>query len=266
MPASKLTTERKQQIISLYRDTEVSISQLAEQFGVSSSTVSRLLQSNLTAAEYQALVKQKKTKRLGQITTQSNPHTSLAPQGDQLDLSMAEPIASKPKIAAPIPKSAKLEELAEEIIEAFNDEFNDDESLEEDEFDQDEDEFDEEEDESSELTTDQEDYIDVNHNVEVQIYPLERADLPSTCYMVVDKTAEIITQPLKYFKEIGKIPSQEESQQTLPIFSNQRVAKRFSRQNQRVIRFSGNLIYITHERLAARGITRLLFEGKVYAL
>ncbi|MDX1978292.1 MAG: hypothetical protein SFT94_11535 [Pseudanabaenaceae cyanobacterium bins.68] len=255
MPASKLTAELKQQVIALYQDTEISIGQLAEQFGVSSSTISRLLQSSLTEQEYQTLVKQKKTKRSAEPPEQSD-------QINQLDLITPEipdlaSVSAKPKIPAPIPKSAKLveQELAEEIIEAVNDDFNLD------EFDQEE-----EEDETLEEIEDNGTYIPTNSNVEVQIYPLERAELPSICYMVVDKTAEIITQPLKHFKEIGKIPSQEEGQLTLAIFSNHRVAKRFSRQNQRIIKFSGNLIYITHERLAARGITRLLFEGRVYAL
>ncbi|MDX1978303.1 MAG: hypothetical protein SFT94_11590, partial [Pseudanabaenaceae cyanobacterium bins.68] len=79
MPASKLTAELKQQVIALYQDTEISIGQLAEQFGVSFSTISRLLQSSLTEQEYQTLVKQKKTKRSAEPPEQSD-------QINQLDL------------------------------------------------------------------------------------------------------------------------------------------------------------------------------------
>jgi transposase-like protein len=105
-----------------------------------------------------------------------------------------------------------------------------------------------------------------NANVVINILPLEDAELPSTCYMVVDKSAEIITRPLRDFKELGLIPPEENQSKTVALFDNHRIARRFSNQNQRVIKFPGDLIYATHEKLAQRGITRLLFGGHVYAL
>jgi transposase-like protein len=105
-----------------------------------------------------------------------------------------------------------------------------------------------------------------NANIAINILPLEDAELPSTCYMVVDKSAEIITRPLRDFKELGLIPPEENQARTVALFDNHRIARRFSNQNQRVIKFPGDLIYVTHEKLAQKGITRLLFGGHVYAL
>ena len=45
-----------------------------------------------------------------------------------------------------------------------------------------------------------------SHNISdrLEILPLDRADLPLICYIVVDRIAEIITRPLKDFKDLGE--------------------------------------------------------------
>jgi hypothetical protein len=100
----------------------------------------------------------------------------------------------------------------------------------------------------------------------LEILPLDEAELPIICYIVVDRIAEIITRPLKDFKDLGTIPIEENQSKTIPIFDNHRVAKRFSHSNQRVIKFPSDLIHITRNQLIRKGITRILFSGQVYAL
>ena len=100
----------------------------------------------------------------------------------------------------------------------------------------------------------------------LEILPLDRADLPLICYIVVDRIAEIITRPLKDFKDLGEIPAEESLSKTIPIFDNHRVARRFSHHNQRVIKFPSDLIHITRPKLVQKGITRILFSGQVYTL
>ena len=100
----------------------------------------------------------------------------------------------------------------------------------------------------------------------LEILPLEEADLPVICYIVVDRIAEIITRPLKDFKDLGAIPPEESLSKTIPIFDNHRVARRFSHHNQRVIKFPSDLIHITRPKLVQKGITRILFSGQVYTL
>jgi transposase-like protein len=101
----------------------------------------------------------------------------------------------------------------------------------------------------------------------VQVLPLSQASLPKICYLVVDRTAELIVRPLKEFSDLGKIPAEEVQQKTLPVFDNHRVARRFSNRAQRVIKVpDGKMLQKTCSQLQAKGITRLLIDGQVYSL
>jgi transposase-like protein len=102
----------------------------------------------------------------------------------------------------------------------------------------------------------------------VQVKPLSQATLPRTCYIVIDKFAELIVRPLKDFADLGQIPSDEIQQRTLPVFDNHRVAKRFSNQRtQRVIKVpDSRVFYKTSEHLRSKGIACLLVDGNIYSL
>ena len=60
MARTKLTAEARAQIVAGYRQAGVTVSMLAEQFGISSSTASRVLKEDIPAEEYKTLVKQKR--------------------------------------------------------------------------------------------------------------------------------------------------------------------------------------------------------------
>jgi transposase-like protein len=101
----------------------------------------------------------------------------------------------------------------------------------------------------------------------VQVLPLSEAILPRTCYLVIDRAAELITRPLREFGDLGQIPSQEFQQRTLPVFDNHRVARRFSSKRDRVIKVpDSRMLQKARSHLQAKGITRLLFDGRVYSL
>ncbi|MCC5634315.1 transposase [Nostoc sp. CHAB 5844] len=101
----------------------------------------------------------------------------------------------------------------------------------------------------------------------VQVLPLSAANLPRTCYLVIDRSAELITRPLKDFGDLGQIPTIETQQRTLPIFDNHRVAKRFSTKRDRVIKVpDSRMLHKARTHLQAKGITRLLIDGQVYSL
>ena len=104
-------------------------------------------------------------------------------------------------------------------------------------------------------------------NTVVQVLPLSEAILPRTCYLVIDRAAELITRPLREFGDLGQIPSQEFQQRTLPVFDNHRVARRFSSKRDRVIKVpDSRMLQKARSHLQAKGITRLLFDGRVYSL
>lgn len=102
----------------------------------------------------------------------------------------------------------------------------------------------------------------------IRVTPLSQATLPRTCYIVIDKFAELIVRPLKDFADLGQIPGEEIQQRTLPIFDNHRVAKRFSNQRtQRVIKVPDSKVFHkTCHHLRMKGITRLLVDGNIYSL
>jgi hypothetical protein len=102
---------------------------------------------------------------------------------------------------------------------------------------------------------------------EMQVLPLASATLPRTCYIVVDKFAELVACPLRDFVELGKV-SGDSPQNTLPVFDSQRVAKRFSNsRNQRVIKVpDSGVFYKTIDHLLAKGISLMLVDGRIYSL
>lgn len=102
---------------------------------------------------------------------------------------------------------------------------------------------------------------------DVQVLPLADATLPKSCYLVIDRSGELVTRPLKDFSDLGRIPNPELHSRTLPIFENHKVARRFSGNRQRVIKVpDARILAKTSAYLEAKGIARLLFDGRVYAL
>jgi len=73
---------------------------------------------------------------------------------------------------------------------------------------------------------------------------------------------------LKDFGDLGQIPETEFQAKTLPVFDNHRVAKRYSNpRTQRVIKLpDGRVLSKASSHLQAKGITRVLIDGRVYSL
>ncbi|MEL7420312.1 MAG: hypothetical protein AAGK10_17325 [Cyanobacteria bacterium J06555_3] len=102
---------------------------------------------------------------------------------------------------------------------------------------------------------------------DIQILPLAEASLPRICYLVIDRSAELIVKPLAEFADLGAIPDAETSQRTLPVFDNHRIAKRFSHRRERVIKVpDSRMLQKTSHHLQGKGITRLLIDGQIYSL
>ncbi len=333
MAPRKLSDSDKSDIIELYRQPGQTTSTLAEQYGVSNSTISRILKTTLPPDEYSALISQKrmagtdkkiempaatkveaaqsqdsqpaaddtaepsrveppklkttaekedkekevkekeiKEKGVKEKSTASRRRRQTSKQADddeQLHLLSPEatddtdsPVDSRPQSPpAPILVSATADSDEDDddddllgLDETLGDDFGDD----------DIDDEDDDEDEDSDDATPQPKF---HSGIAVEIMPLGTAVLPKPCYLVVDMRSELITRPLSEFADLGQIPTSEEKAQTLPVFDNHRVARRFSRNKQRVIKVpDGNIITRTSPYLQAKGITRLLVDGQVYDL
>lgn len=320
MTLRKLSDSDKNQIVELYRQPGETTLTLANQYGVSNTTISRILKSSLPAGEYEGLIQQKRvasrnpealSREPDQVPIQGSileipaPAIAEIPEPEPTPLAapsldftaervVPAPIRRLP--AQPVVKSGaddSIEEISEvvrelstapvvkkgrklaqpELIEAdeasqeFADEDEDDDlddlddDLEEgldDDFDGD---FDDEE--SGSLLPS----IQLNSASFLRVLPLTEAAIPRTCYLVVDRAAELIARPLREFGELGQIPSEEIQEKTLPVFDNHRVAKRFSNiRTQRVIKIpDSRILQKVASHLQAKGITRLLIDGQVYA-
>ncbi|MBO0350570.1 transposase [Phormidium pseudopriestleyi FRX01] len=280
MSSRKLSESDKSDIIDLYRQPGETTLTLASRYGVSSSTISRILKSTLSEEEYESLIQQKRSGRF--IPSDPDPldekeegEQFLAdPRQKRIRLRSASDAAEeedKNELELPvsgfndryprIETSALQEMLGEDILDEDDedDELEDDEEL-EDEDDEDDDE--EWEDDEPLLRR-----VPPRTSTVVEVLPLAEAELPKICYVVVDKGGDLITRPLKEFAELGQIPAQESYERTLPVFDNHRVARRFSARNQRVIKVpDGRMLQKTSVYLQSKGITRLLIDGQVYSL
>ncbi|MEM9977012.1 MAG: transposase [Cyanobacteria bacterium P01_D01_bin.2] len=299
MAPRKLSDADKRDVIEIYRQPGETTSTIAKRYGVSTSTISRILKTQLPEEEHRALIAQKRAGssekpavptpkqpeekpkpdkpvrrvRTRQASKGKTDPVAAAQTDSQLTLldSSAEASESEDSLAA---ESADMSAVATELLNDPSARHGDDDDsngdlddldgdlddLDEDELDSElDDEFDDDEFEESDDTG--------LFGTAVEIMPLSDAVFPRTCYLVVDRLSELITHPLKEFAELGKIPAQQESAQTLPIFDNHRVARRFSRRNQRVIKVpDGQLITKTTNYLQAKGITHLLIDGNIYSL
>jgi transposase-like protein len=129
----------------------------------------------------------------------------------------------------------------------------------------DDDDYDADEDDSEEFSLTG--TLQLQPETMLEVMPFNQAVLPKICYIVVDRTAELVTRPLKDFGDLGQIPADEVYSCTLPVFDNHRIARRFSHRTQRIIKVpNGNMLRSACTQLSAKGITRLLINGHIYAL
>lgn len=292
MSARKLTDATKKEILKLYRETEATTSTLAERYGVSSSTVSRFLKNSFSSEEYEQLIQKKRLARNPRGFEEEGAAADLSEKAIEVislraahiaakdEQAFQQPIASVEQLTLLMdtsypPEADNSEEteingdkppeksnLTEFFVEAIEEE------EEEDELDEDwDEEEDEDEDEDEGELADSYLGPTIVKTAQLQILPLSAAAFPKTCYLVIDRAAELITRPLKDFAELGKVPPQEIQQRTLPIFESHRIARRFSKRKEKVIKVpDGRLIEKAHAQLEAKGITRLLMDGRIYAL
>jgi transposase-like protein len=319
MSPRKLSEADKSDILKLYHEPQETTSTLASRYGVSNSTISRILKSNLVESEYEALIQQKRAARTPGGESATRKQAAPSPQKTEAESTSAPPtpqpseqpdtqapesqtdtrrrkrrrssVSAKPQ---PIPKpktqrtqlslefdtESRVSEPEEPEEEVFNEiepsqtrgfeEFLGEDlvDLTAEDSDLDEDlEEDWEEDEGDILSSEPIRASKTQRNANVQVLPLSSASLPRTCYLVVDRAAELIARPLKEFSDLGRIPTEEIQEKTLPVFDNHKVARRFSNRTQRVIKVpDGQMLQKTCSHLQAKGITRLLIDGQVYSL
>ncbi len=92
MSPRKLSESDKQEILTLYRHLPETTSTLASRYGVSSSTISRLLKTTLSEEEYEGLIQQKRTTRTPSIHNEVIPEVAEQPVEPEPKISVSAPI------------------------------------------------------------------------------------------------------------------------------------------------------------------------------
>ena len=91
--------------------------------------------------------------------------------------------------------------------------------------------------------------------------------LPETVYILVDKKIELERTSLSDLPDWDFLPDEEKERKVIPLFVNQREAKRSCSRSQRVIKIPDTSIFITTKSfLLAKGISRLVLEDSLIAL
>jgi transposase-like protein len=310
MSSRRLTASEKQEVVDLYRQSGENATELADRFGVSNSTIGRILKTAIPEAEFDALLQAKRrgfiedtidipeviptpvvpasppttTKpRISRVKDIVKPAPVVEPEPEIVEpdeppapVSSSKPLPKKRIISsrsAPAPEpiedeltlpptmdAAEFQDVAAELSHAPR-------SLDDDD-DDDDDDFDDEED----LDDDGDDRdlpaIHLEAQANMTVRPFREAALPRVCYLVIDRSAELVAPPLREFAELGSLSAQEADIRTLPVFDNHRVAKRFSNsRTHRVIKVpDSQIVNKTVQYLVAKGITRMLLDGQVYSL
>jgi len=278
MATARLTDSQKQELVQRFREGEATQA-LADHFGCSSTTVTRMVRAELGDEAYGALrdERQKKGTRDRQIPLAigSNGSSSEAPP----EVSPPEPVLELTATAdddAVEDDDAVADEDALETEPADGsgmvlaiddaDDFGDDDG-EDDLLSADDDDDDDSSPYSGEFHTVAVLPIAVDDRREIQAAPWSPAVLPTCAYLLVDKTVELQARPLAEIPELGMLPTDEQSRQALVLFTNPRQAKRHCGRTQRVIKLPDPaLLGRTAPYLQAQGISRVVIEGALYAL
>ena len=320
MAPRKLSDADKRDVLEIYRQPGETTSTIAKRYGVSTSTISRILKTQLPEDEYRALIAQKRSapagKPVSKLADSEKPMVEkpiVVAKSDPEKSGPEKPVRRARKRSRAVENESQAEDdqgqlellaieetsvsenassdgddvsaVATELLETSrkrrqHDDLDDDDLDDEDDLDDLDDDLDgdlDDEDDLDDLDDDLDGDLDAELDDDdgdsrlvggaVEIMPLSDAVFPRTCYLVVDRLSELITHPLNEFAELGKIPADQESAQTLPVFDNHRVARRFSRRNHRVIKVpDGQLITKATSYLQAKGITHLLIDGNIYSL
>ncbi|MBW4682190.1 MAG: transposase [Microcoleus vaginatus WJT46-NPBG5] len=298
MTPRKLSDSDKREILEQYRQPGETTVTLANRYGVSNSTISRILKSSFSDEEYKELVQHKRS-------ANSVSNVPVAAELEEVEEPVELEIEAAPSL--PVPKVRRRQRTSEateadtqtiaqnaiqlELLQNLDlvnhssvesldkhseaevkvlEEMLGDDILDQEDFS----DLDEDDDDLDDYNGDDLDDDDmplpqrkVRPTGIIQVLPLSEATLPKTCYLVVDRAAELITRPLRDFGDLGEIPTLEIQQKTLPVFDNHRVARRFSNRSQRVVKVpDGRMLQKTSSYLQAKGITRLLIDGQVYSL
>lgn len=243
MAASRLNDSQKQELVIRYRQGETAQA-LAQAYGCSPNTVSRVLKAAVDPAEMAALKKQSRSR----IEPSTDDGSVDAPADGFGQPAAAEQDPAPEEVESSEEADAVPGVLAIDDADDFGDDGLDDGA---------DDDAEELEPVAAVVAIDPAD-----PQAAVSARLLARGVLPASVYLLVDKTVELEARPLREFSELGSLPEQEQERQALMLYTNPRQAKRQCGRTQRVIKVPDSDVFERTSRyLLAQGISRLVLEG-----
>ena len=109
--------------------------------------------------------------------------------------------------------------------------------------------------------------IDNNSQKDLSSVPLLDIDLPKIVYMIVDKKIELEIKYLKDYSDWQFLSKDELNRQTIEIFHDLKIAKRFCNKEQKVIKVPNSEIFkLVAPILLSKGISRIINDDQLIAL
>ena len=275
MPAARLNDSQKAEVVERFRAGE-GLQPLADAYGCSPNTVSRVVKAALDPGEYDRL-KQQRNRRSASPGAGASDAVEIEPSAPDPEEPAGDAQASGLEVSVSFEAdspagdteadsradAAAAEQEDGPVVLAIEDadDFGDDEADDDLAFDMDGDD------------SDGQAFVPVpllevvDDHTELRPLPLTAADLRGSAWMLVDKTVELQARPLSEFTELGRLPAEEQDRQALMVFVNPRQAKRHCGRTQRVIKIPDPAVFTrTAPYLLAQGISRVVIEGALFAL
>jgi len=224
----RLSEKQKKIIIDNFKDGKT-IEDLSKEFNCTNLTIVRNIKKNLGEKIYKDLVN--KRKNLENFKRSS----------DKKNMKNEDPEYTSPKLTNVIKESSNLNEKDSESYQSLLTEFI----------------------EISPLNYE----IENSPRKDLSSVSIADTELPRIVYMIVDKNIELEIKLLKEFPEWEFLPTEDLERKTIEIYSDLKIAKRFCKREQRVIKVPNTDVFrIASPILVSKGITRIINEDRLIAL
>ena len=109
--------------------------------------------------------------------------------------------------------------------------------------------------------------IESTSRQELSSIPISEINFPDMVYMIVDKNIELEIKYLRDYPQWDFLPNSDLNRKTIEIFNDIKVAKRFCRKEQKVIKVPNTDVFkIAAPILISRGISRIISSEQLIAL
>ena len=109
--------------------------------------------------------------------------------------------------------------------------------------------------------------IEIASRKELSSIPISEINFPEMVYMIVDKNIELEIKLLKDYPQWDFLPNSDLNRKTIEIFNDIKVAKRFCKKEQKVIKVPNTDVFrITSHILISRGISRIVSSEELISL